>query len=245
MKILGIIPSRYGSTRFPGKALTDIQGKPMVWRVYEQTMKSDILDDVVVATDNQKIYDIVSDLGGKVIMTSEHHPSGTDRCFEALQKMDISYDYVINIQGDEPFIKPEQIDECASLLDGNVELATLIIKMTDVDRLFNPTSAKVLLNNKNEAIYFSRAVVPYLMNVEKKDYLKHRSFYEHVSVYAYRSDILESITKLKPSDLEKSESLEQLRWIENGFKIKVGVTKYESLGIDTPEDLNQALKSLV
>jgi len=242
MKILGIIPARYGSTRFPAKALADIDGKPMVWRVYQQAMESTMLMDVIVATDHKEIYDAVLDFGGKAVMTSDQHPSGTDRCFEAFQQWDGEYDYVVNIQGDEPFIKPLQIDECARLLDGSVELATLVTKIKSEDMLFSHLSAKVIFNRDMEAIYFSREVIPHLKGVDRSDYLAHHTFYKHVSIYAYRTDILEQITQLSVSTLEKSESLEQLRWIENGYKIKIGVTDTESFGIDTPEDLERAIK---
>lgn len=242
MKILGIIPARYGSTRFHAKALAEIHGKPMVQHVYERSSESLKLDEVIVATDHAKIFDVVKSFGGRAVMTREDHPSGTDRCYEAFLSTGKNFDYIINIQGDEPFIKPEQIDECAGLLDGKVELATMVTKIKDTDALFSPNTAKVLLNQNGEAIYFSREALPHLRGIEKKNYLDNHTFYKHVSIYAYRSDVLKAITSLKPSPLEEAEKLEQLRWIENGYKIKVGVTEYESFGIDTEEDLKKAIK---
>lgn len=242
MQILGIIPARYASTRFPAKALADISGKPMVQHVYERAVRSSRLSRVVVATDHPLIYDAVAAFGGEAIMTREDHPSGTDRCYEACVATGKQFDYVLNIQGDEPFIKPEQIDECAALLDGATELATMVTKFTDADSLFNHNTVKVLFNTRYEAIYFSREVLPHLRGIDKSDYLRHHTFYKHVSLYAYRVDVLEKITRLQPSLLEEAEKLEQLRWLENGYKIKVGVTEHESFGIDTQEDLQKALR---
>lgn len=238
MRILGVIPSRYASVRFPGKALTDIHGKSMVNRVYEQAKKAQSLSKVVVATDHPLIYDHVKEFG-EVVMTAEHHPSGTDRCHEALQKVDDRFDFVINIQGDEPFIRPEQIDLLASSLSPEVELATLVKKIEDEESLFNPNNARVIFDKHYEAIYFSRQAIPYVRNAPTEEWLKHHTYYKHVGIYAYRADVLEKITKLEPSSLEKAESLEQLRWIENGYKIKITITEFETLGIDTPADLEK------
>ena len=238
MKILGVIPARYASTRFPAKALADIGGKSMVNRVYEQAKKAASLTKVVVATDHQLIYDHVKQFGD-VVMTAEHHPSGTDRCHEALNKVDDRFDFVINIQGDEPFIRPEQIDLLASSLSEEVELATLIKKIENEESLFNPNNARVIFNKHYEAIYFSRQAIPYMRNAPKEDWLKKHAYYKHIGIYAYRTDVLERITKLEPSPLEKAEMLEQLRWIENGYKIKVTISEYETMGIDTPEDLEK------
>ena len=242
MKILGIIPARYASTRFPAKPLADIAGKTMVEWVYSQAKKSSKLDKVIVATDNELIYNHLKEKGGEVCMTSENHVSGTDRCAEALNLSKGEFDYVINIQGDEPFIDPRQIDLLASLLDGKVELATLIKKISDPAALHNSNVVKVITNNHNEAIYFSRSPLPHLRNVESKNWLSHRDYFKHIGMYGYRADVLNDITKLEPSSLEKAESLEQLRWIENGYKIKVVETNIESMGIDTPEDLERAVK---
>ena len=244
MSILGIIPARHASTRFPAKPLADLGGKSMIRRVYEQAKKSKSLSKVVVATDHEEIYNHVIDFGGEVYMTSPHHASGTDRCYEVLSKETSSFDYVINIQGDEPFIAPEQIDLLASLLDGKTELATLIKKIDSVEQLLNPNLVKVVLNKDQEALYFSRSVIPYFRNQEQAEWVIHHSYYKHIGLYAYRNDVLEKITRLEISSLEKAESLEQLRWLENGYKIKVKETSIETMGIDTPEDLQNALKYL-
>lgn len=244
MSILGIIPARYASTRFPAKPLADMGGKSMIRRVYEQAKKSKSLSKVVVATDHEEIYQHVIDFGGDVCMTSTHHASGTDRCYEVLSKENTSFDYVINIQGDEPFIAPEQIDLLASLLDGDTELATLIKKIDSVEQLFNPNLVKAVVNKNAEALYFSRSPIPYVRNMEQVEWVTHHNFYKHIGMYAYRKDVLEKITRLEISSLEKAESLEQLRWLENGYKIKVKETNIETIGIDTPEDLQNALKHL-
>jgi 3-deoxy-manno-octulosonate cytidylyltransferase (CMP-KDO synthetase) len=244
MSILGIIPARYASTRFPAKPLADLGGKSMIRRVYEQAKKSKSLSKVVVATDHEEILNHVIAFGGEVCMTSAQHASGTDRCYEVLSKENYSFDYVINIQGDEPFIAPEQIDLLASLLDGKTELATLIKKIESVEQLLNPNLVKVVFNNKHEALYFSRSPIPYLRNMEQVEWVTHHAYFKHIGMYAYRNDVLEKITRLDISSLEKAESLEQLRWLENGYAIKVKETGIETMGIDTPEDLQNALKYL-
>ncbi len=243
-KILGIIPARYASTRFPVKALAEIGGKTIVQRVFEQASKATSLHKVVVATDHAEIYNRVISFGGNVAMTSENHTSGTDRCNEVLSFEKEDFDYVINIQGDEPFIDPHQINALATCLDGQTEIATLIKNITDSDTLFNPNVVKTIVNTNSEAIYFSRTVLPYLGNVERENWLSHFIYFKHIGIYAYRADILRKITKLSVSKLEQAESLEQLRWIENGYKIKTVETEFESIGIDTPEDLEEAKKLL-
>ncbi|MFT3680555.1 MAG: 3-deoxy-manno-octulosonate cytidylyltransferase [Ferruginibacter sp.] len=241
--IVGIIPARYASTRFPGKPLIDIQGKSMLQRVYGQASKSRLLHKVVVATDDERIFNHVKDFGGAVVMTAGHHPSGTDRCWDALQQLEEDFKYVINIQGDEPFIEPEQIDELAAVLaDGRTELATQMIEVDNYEILFDRGEVKIVLNTNNEALYFSRMVIPFIKGVDEKEWHKHHRYYRHVGMYAYRKDVLEKITKLPVSALEKAESLEQLRWLENGFKIKCVVTTYDSHCIDTPEDVEKVLK---
>jgi len=241
--ILGIIPARYASTRFPGKPLVDIKGKSMIQRVYEQAKKSS-LNKIIVATDDARIYNHVK-MFGEVVMTEANHPSGTDRCWEALQETKENYQYVINIQGDEPLINAAQIDELAQVLkDKTTELATQMIKIDSHEMLFNQGEVKIVLNENNEALYFSRSVIPFIKNVDEKDWHKHHNYYRHVGMYAYRTDILEKITQLPVSTLEKAESLEQLRWLQNGFKIKCVETNFESHCIDTPEDL-QALLHLL
>jgi 3-deoxy-manno-octulosonate cytidylyltransferase (CMP-KDO synthetase) len=240
--ILGVIPARYASTRFPGKPLIDIQGKSMLQRVFEQAKKTHKLSDVIVATDDERIFKHVNDFGGNAYMTAPSHPSGTDRCFEAMRKTGIDYKYVINIQGDEPFIDPSQIDLLAGLCNGETELATLMIPVDSHEVLFDTGEVKITFNKDFEALYFSREVIPHIKGVDKKVWHKHFSYFRHVGMYAYRSDILKKITMLVPSTLEKAESLEQLRWLENGFKIKLAVTNFDSHCIDTPEDVEKVLK---
>ena len=244
MRILGVIPARYESTRFPGKVLADIHGKSMVHRVYEQAVKSTYLDKVIIATEDEKVVDHVAAFGGVSMLTKPDHASGTDRCFEVLQSQSEAYDYVVNIQGDEPFIDPKQIDELAGLLDGDVELATLIKKITTNDELFNLGEVKTVFNKKMEALYFSRQPIPYYRNAAELDWLQEQDYYKHIGIYAYRADILERISNLAVSDLEKAESLEQLRWLENGLKIKLAFTEFESICIDTREDLEKVLATL-
>lgn len=245
MKILGIIPARYASTRFPGKPLADISGKSMIWRVYEQARQVAALQHVVVATDDERIRQHVLDFGGQAVLTSPDHPSGTDRCYEALQQIPGHWDYVVNIQGDEPFIQPEAITQLTDLLDGTVQLATLVMKITDSESLFDPNKVRVVRNVTGEALLFSRQAVPYLRGVPPEDWLEHHIFYRHLGLYAYRTDVLAEITQLQPSSLEKAESLEQLRWLENGYRIQTAVTEHDSLGIDTPQDLQRALQQLL
>lgn len=244
MKILGVIPSRYASTRFPAKSLVDIGGKTMVQRVYEQASKADCLDDVIVATDHEAIMSAVTDFGGKAVLTSENHVSGTDRCYEALSKTGNDYDYVINIQGDEPFIAPVQIDLLGRLLDGNTEIATLIKQISSEQELFDPNVVKVVKGNDMKALYFSRSTIPYLRNMNKTQWLDHHTFFKHIGMYAYRSDILKKLSMLETSPLEQAESLEQLRWLQNGYSIKTNVTDIQSIGIDRPEDLSK-IKHLI
>jgi 3-deoxy-manno-octulosonate cytidylyltransferase (CMP-KDO synthetase) len=245
VRILGIIPARYASTRFPAKALVDIGGKSMIQRVYEQSTKATQLDQVIVATDDERIFNHVQSFGGKAVMTSDHHQSGTDRCYEALTKTDQTYDYVINIQGDEPFISPDPIDHLAGVLTGETELATLV-KVIDSDEiLFNPNVPKAVLNKRNEVMYFSRQTIPYLRNAETESWLEKHVFYKHIGIYAYRSDVLAEITKLPVSSLEKAEALEQLRWLENGYAIRAVVTSDDSHGVDTPDDLDRVTKKFL
>ena len=240
--ILGVIPARYASSRFPGKPLVDILGKSMIQRVYVQAKKSSKLDEVVVATDDERIFNHVKSFGGNAVMTESNHPSGTDRCFEAFKKSGKDFKYVINIQGDEPFIGPSQIDLLVDVCDGKTELATLMIPVDSHEVLFDTGEVKITMNNKHEALYFSREVIPHIKGVDKKDWHKHFSYYRHVGMYAYRADILKEITTLKISSLEKAESLEQLRWLENGFKIKLAITDFDSHCIDTPEDIEKVLR---
>jgi 3-deoxy-manno-octulosonate cytidylyltransferase (CMP-KDO synthetase) len=244
MKILGIIPARYASTRFPGKPLVDIAGKSMIQRVYEQAKKCATLTQVIVATDDERIFNHVQQFGGVAVMTADTHQSGTDRCAE-VAKQHPEYDVVINIQGDEPFIDPEQIDKVASCFDEEgTQLATLVKKIQTTEELYNFSSPKVILNKNSEAIYFSRSPLPHVRGHEPQQWLYHYTYYKHIGIYGYRSDILQQVTLLPVSSLEKAESLEQLRWIENGYRIKVAETELETHAIDTPEDLKKLLKGL-
>lgn len=247
MKFIGIIPARYASTRFPGKPLADMDGKPMIQRVYEQVRGT--VDEVCVATDDERIEKAVKAFGGNVVMTSHQHKSGTDRCYEAYQKAGGNYDVVINIQGDEPFIQPQQIETIKSCFtDGEIQIATLVKPFRPDDDfekvLFNPNSPKVVINRNNEAMYFSRSVIPYVRGKVFTEWLPNHTYYKHIGMYAYRADVLAEITRLPQSPLELAESLEQLRWLENGYKIKVGITDIETIGIDTPEDLDRAVEAL-
>ena len=247
LRFVGIIPARFASTRFPGKPLVDIGGKTMIQRVYEQVSK--VLTDVYVATDDQRIYNAVINFGGKVIMTSDQHRSGTDRCYEAFSKLTEWFDVVINIQGDEPFIQPEQIQtltECFK--DGETQLATLVKKISNTDSesiLFNPNSPKVVIDKNQNALYFSRSPIPYKRGTNENEWANQHPYYKHVGIYAYTAEALAQITSLESSSLEIAESLEQLRWLENGFRIKVGFTDVETVGIDTPEDLEKVKNLLL
>lgn len=241
MRILGVIPARYASTRFPGKPLVDIKGKSMIMRVYEQAMKASSLSRVVVATDDVKILEHVFACNGEAILTSEAHQSGTDRCAEVAEKLR-DFDVIINIQGDEPFIDPQQINDLATcFLDSNYKLATLVKKIITKEELFNTNTPKVILNNLSEAVYFSRCTIPFLRDIEPENWLDQHTFYKHIGIYGYQLSALQEITKLPVSTLEKAEALEQLRWVENGYKIKAAVTDKQSIAIDTPEDLQLAL----
>ena len=246
MKFIGIIPARYASTRFPGKPLADMKGKYMIQRVYEQARK--VLDHVCVATDDDRIFNAVQSFGGEVVMTSAQHRSGTDRCFEAYRTLGGHEDVVINIQGDEPFIKPEQIESLIACFDSpQIQIATLVRPFEaseGYEALANPNSPKVVLNERHEALYFSRSVIPYLRGVEPAEWLARHTYYKHIGMYGYRADVLGQITCLPQSSLELAESLEQLRWLQNGYTIKVGITTQETIGIDTPADLQKAIALL-
>lgn len=240
MKILGIIPARYGSTRFPGKPLVDIDGKTMIQRVYEQAKSCTSLTDVVVATDDDRIFNEVTRFGGKVAMTSAEHQSGTDRCAEVINNINEIYDVVINIQGDEPFINPMQIKQlCNCFNDPKTQIATLVKKISKTDELFNENKVKVVLNNNQFALYFSRNPIPYFRGEPKENWLNKHTYFKHIGIYGYQTPILKEITQLSPSSLELTEGLEQLRWLENGFNIKVAETELEAISIDTPEDLQK------
>lgn len=246
MKFIAIIPARYASTRFPGKPLALLGGKPVIQRVYEQV--AGVLDDAVVATDDERIYEAVKAFGGKVEMTSTAHRSGTDRCQEAYQKQGVEFDVVVNVQGDEPFIRREQLLALKACFENpSTQIATLVKPFSEhdgIEALENPNSPKVVLGSEAQALYFSRSVVPYLRGVERKEWLKSHTFYKHIGIYAFRSEVLKQVTSLPQSPLELAESLEQLRWLEHGYKIGVGITDFETIGIDTPEDLARAERFL-
>ena len=239
--ILGIIPARYASTRFPGKPLIEIHGKSMIQRVYEQAKKSVQLNQVIVATDDQRILDHVIGFGGLAVLTSNNHTSGTDRCAEVSLKHQ-EFNIIVNIQGDEPFIDPEQIDElCQCFSNDKTQLATLVKKIADVEELQNPNTPKVIFNKNLEAIYFSRTPIPFIRGSAVHEWLKSHTYYKHIGIYGYRSHTLWEITQIPVSSLEQAESLEQLRWIENGYHIQLAITDKESQAIDTPEDLQKVL----
>ena len=242
MKILGVIPARFASTRFPGKPLVMIDGMTMIERVYKQSSKSLSLKQVIVATDDEIIYKTVTAFGGNVIMTSTNHLSGTDRCAEVLEREKNKWDLVINIQGDEPFIEPGQIDLLTSCFaDSSVQIATLIKKISSLSELSNSNIPKVILDKHANAIYFSRQAIPFIKGFPFEKWLDQATFYKHIGIYAYRVETLSRLVKLTQGRLEKAESLEQLRWLENGFTIRAAITEVETTAIDTPEDLARIL----
>jgi len=247
MKVLGIIPSRYQSTRFPGKPLADIMGKSMIFRVYEQASKSALINELVVATDDKRIADHVKGFKGQVMMTSENHENGTSRCFEVMEsfkKQGKEFDVVLNIQGDEPFIQPTQIEQIIGLFsDKETEIASLVAPITEKEDLFNPNVVKVVMNPNGRAMYFSRQAIPFVSGSEPDTWLDKNTFYQHIGIYAYKCDILEKINMLDVSQLEKTEKLEQLRWLENDLVIRLGITDYKGVGIDTPEDIAKLINN--
>jgi 3-deoxy-manno-octulosonate cytidylyltransferase (CMP-KDO synthetase) len=244
MKAVGIIPARFASTRYPGKPLVMLDGKSMIQRVYEQASQAQ-LQAVVVATDDTRIRQHVEGFGGKVVMTSPDHQSGTDRCQEAYSQLGETFDVVVNIQGDEPFIQPEQINRVLGCFaQEEAQIATLIKPVQNQEELESPNSPKVVVGAQGQALYFSRHPIPYLRGVEQEDWLSHHVFYKHIGIYGYRTQVLAQLTQLQPSPLEKAESLEQLRWLEHGFKIITAITQAETIGIDTPSDLEKALEYL-
>ena len=239
MKFIGIIPARYASTRFPGKPLAMLGGKPVIQRVYEQVVS--VLGEAYVATDDERIFKAVESFGGKAVMTRTDHQSGTDRIQEAVSKLQTDADVIINIQGDEPFIQKVQIETLKHLFDDPlVQIGTLGKPFESIEAVDNPNSPKIVCDVNGFAMYFSRSVIPYIRNKEHQDWLQHFPFLKHIGLYAYRREVLAEITKLPQSPLELAESLEQLRWLQNGYRIKVGVTDIETVGIDTPEDLQRA-----
>lgn len=240
MNVVGIIPSRYFSTRFPGKPLAMIKGKTMIQRVCEQAWKSK-LDAVVVATDDMRIADEVLSFGGQYVLTNPNHPSGTDRCREALDMLETQYDAVVNIQGDEPFIDPQQINQLIDLISrDDTQLASLAKRIEDEEELFSSSAVKVVMDKEGKALYFSRNPIPYMRNLDRNKWLAKGVFYHHIGIYAYKAETLRQIARLQPSELELAESLEQLRWLENGLSIRMAVTESLNISIDTPDDLAKA-----
>lgn len=242
MKIVGIIPARYGSSRFPGKPLAMIKGKTMIQRVCEQAWKSK-LDDVVVATDDIRIADEVLKFGGKFVMTDPRHQSGTDRCCEALEILEEQYDAVINIQGDEPFIDPQHINLLVDMISrDDTQLASLVKRIDDEEELFGSNKVKVVMDKSGNALYFSRNPIPYMRNVAHEKWLQKGCFFQHLGIYAYKAATLCQIATMQPTALELAESLEQLRWLENGLAIRMAVVEADSLAIDSPADLAKAIE---
>lgn len=242
MKVVGIIPARYGSSRFPGKSLAMIKGKTMIQRVCEQAWKSK-LDDVVVATDDIRIADEVLTFGGKYVMTDPRHQSGTDRCCEALEILEEPYDAVINIQGDEPFIDPQNIDILVDMISrDDTQLASLVKRIVNEEELFDSNKVKVVMDKTGNALYFSRNPIPYMRNVDHEKWLQKGSFFQHLGIYAYKAETLRQIATMQPTALELAESLEQLRWLENGLSIRMAVVEAGSLAIDSPADLAKAIE---
>ena len=239
MKFIGIIPARYASTRFPGKPLALLGGKPVIQHVYEKVAA--VLEAAYVATDDESIYDVVKSFGGQVVMTRADHKSGTDRIEEAIEKIGGEWDVVVNVQGDEPFVAKSQLDTiCHCFDDPTTQIATLGKPFESMEAVQNPNSPKIVVDNMGFAMYFSRSVIPYVRGKEMSSWLTHYPFLKHLGIYAYRKDVLRQVTQLPQSSLEIAESLEQLRWLQNGFKIKVGTTDVETVGIDTPQDLERA-----
>ena len=239
MKFMAIIPARYASTRFPGKPLAVLGGKTVIQRVYEQV--SSLLDEVYVATDDERIFQAVEAFGGRAVMTRADHKSGTDRIEEAAEKIGSQADVIINVQGDEPFIQPSQIKTLMQLFDApETQIGTLGKRFENIEGVENPNSPKIVTDNRGFALYFSRSPIPFVRGKERSEWLANYPFLKHLGIYAYRREVLREVTQLPQGNLEKAESLEQLRWLENGYRIRVGLTDVETVGIDTPEDLVRA-----
>ena len=239
MKFMAIIPARYASTRFPGKPLAVLGGKTVIQRVYEQV--SSLLDEVYVATDDERIFQAVESFGGRAVMTRTDHKSGTDRIEEAAEKIGSDADVIINVQGDEPFIQPSQIETLMHLFDApETQIGTLGKRFETIEGVENPNSPKIVTDNRGFALYFSRSPIPYVRGIDRNLWLEAYPFLKHLGIYAYRREVLREVTQLPQGRLEKAESLEQLRWLENGYRIRVGLTDVETVGIDTPEDLQRA-----
>jgi 3-deoxy-manno-octulosonate cytidylyltransferase (CMP-KDO synthetase) len=241
-KVLAIIPARFASTRFPGKPLVDLGGKPMIQRTYERVLAVGGWHRVIIATDDLQIKSVAEGFGAEVIMTRSNHVSGTDRCAEVLEIVGEDVDYVVNIQGDEPFIEPAQLVELISGFASQAPILTLIKRINDEETLFSENTPKVVKNVGGEALYFSRQTIPFLRGIDKAVWLDAHTFFKHIGLYAYRADVLRELSQLKPSPLELAESLEQLRWLENGYVIQTIETQFETVGIDSPADLEKIKK---
>lgn len=249
MKIIGIIPARFESSRFPGKPLAMIFGKPMIQHVYENASKTVSLNELIVATDDLRIFECVEKFGGKVVMTRNDHQSGSDRCSEVLQALIAEkqyFDVTINIQGDEPFVNSEQLRMIIESFeeDSSTEISTLVKKIDQTNELFNPNVVKAVINHKGDALYFSRSPIPFMRDLDQALWIRHHSYYKHIGIYGFRTEVLQKITGLKKSSLEKSENLEQLRWLENGYQIKTKLTTIENIAIDRPEDLKKITNNI-
>lgn len=243
MHVLAVIPSRFESTRFPGKALADILGKPMIQRVYEQVSKSKDIDEIIVATDHQEILETVVGFGGNAILTSSNHKSGTERCAEILEQHTVKPDIIINVQGDEPIIDPAQIDLLVDLMrDPETDIGTLAVLLSDYETLTSPSQVKLVMDTYHNALLFSRSVIPHIRNLPREKWTGQAKFYGHVGMYGFKPNTLIDISKLQPSPLEIAESLEQLRWMENGYRIKVAITSHITEGVNTPEDLKRIIR---
>ena len=244
MKFIAIIPARYASTRFPGKPLALLGGKPVIQRVYEQAVS--VLGEAYVATDDERIFQTVTAFGGKAVMTRTDHKSGTDRIEEAAEKLGTCADVIINIQGDEPFVQASQLETLMQLFDDpETQIGTLGKPFESMEAVENPNSPKIVLDRRGFALYFSRSVIPHIRGKERREWIQHFPYLKHLGLYAYRRDVLRQLTQLPQSTLELAESLEQLRWLENGYRIRVGLTDVETVGIDTPADLERAEKFLL
>ncbi len=246
MRVIGVIPARYASSRFPGKPLADIQGKSMIRRVYEQAAKAPSLSEVVVATDDERIRAHVASWGGKVMMTADTHCSGTERCAEVAATLTPKADIVVNIQGDEPFIQPDQIQSLIDVFEQNkaVEIASLAKTITTEEELLSPNVVKVVMDINKRALYFSRSVIPFMRDPDYKKAFETSLFHKHIGLYAYTSEILASISQLPPHALEQAESLEQVRWLANGYRIQMAITTHQAISVDTPEDLAYLLQQM-
>ncbi len=244
MKSIGVIPARYESTRFPGKPLVDIAGMSMIERVYKQCLKVEQLQDVIVATDDERIFDCVQSFSGQVMMTDKNHPNGTSRIGEVIKSLK-DFELVVNIQGDEPFINPIQIDDLISQMKKTKHpIGTVAKQIEKQEHLFNPNTVKLIFDQHMKALYFSRQAIPYLRGVKQEEWLKKHTYYKHIGLYAYQRDVLLELLDLPASPLAKAESLEQLNWLDQGYEITISISEYDSFGIDKPEDLKEALSSL-